>query len=171
MLFRSASSQPSAASVSSLTHIVVIIAIAYLVSQAMRRLFDFSLTFLELYVMQDLFEEAFEYLMGHSYSFFVSRFSGSLTHRMTRFARAFESILDSFTVQFIPTALFVVGAVIVLYLRNHMLGIALGVWSIAFIAFLLYISRIRQPIREARSEADTKMTAVLADAKIGRAHV
>ena len=36
---------------------------------------------------------------------------------------------------FSPTFLFVVGAVTVLYIQNHVLGAALGLWAVLFIAF------------------------------------
>ena len=73
--------------------------------------------------------------------------------------------------QFLPTFLFVTGAVVVLYFRNHTLGIALGIWSILFIWFQIALARWRQPVRAARAEADTRITATLADSISNHANV
>ena len=154
---------PSPTSAAGLIHIIIILAFVYLFSQVMRRMQDFSIVFLEARVMSDIFERSFGYLLGHSYNFFVSRFSGSLTHRITKFARAFEAMFDSVAYQFYPTLLFICGAVTVLYIRNAALGTALALWSLGFISFQLYVAWLMQPIRMERSEADTKVTATLAD--------
>ena len=159
-----ASQPPNAATVSQLLGIIVIVALIWLASWAMRRLQDFSNIALESRVMTDLFSRAFEYLIGHSYNFFTSNFAGSLTHRVSKFSRAFEVMFDAVALQFFPTFLFVCGAVTVLYIRNHTLGIALGVWSVLFMAFQIYVAKLRQPVRAARAEADTRITGTLADA-------
>ncbi|MDP3965688.1 MAG: ABC transporter ATP-binding protein [bacterium] len=158
-----ASQTPDASMVSRLLGIIAIVALIWLASWAMRRLQDFSNIQLESRVMTNLFSNAFEYLIGHSYNFFTSNFAGSLTHRVSKFARAFEVMFDAIVIQFFPTFLFVCGAVTVLYIRNHTLGIALGVWSVLFMAFQIYVAKLRQPVRAARAEADTRITGALAD--------
>ena len=57
-----------------------------------------------------------------------------------------------------------VGAVIILFLNNHALGILLGIWAVLFVAFQLYVGKLRQPLRVARAEEDSRMTGGLADA-------
>jgi ATP-binding cassette, subfamily B, bacterial len=159
-----ASNTPDPSIVPELVSIVLVIALIWFLGWALRRAENFSISFFESRVMTDLFSRAFEYLVRHSYSFFISRFAGSLTHKVSKFVRAFEVMADAIAAQFFPTFLFVTGAVILLYSRNHTLGVALGVWSVLFVAFQLYVARMRQPIREARSEADTRLTGALADA-------
>lgn len=154
---------PDSTIIAQLIGLLVVIALLYFASWASRRLQEFSIMYLQSRVMADLFSSAFSYLIGHSYNFFVNHFAGSLTHRVSKFSRAFEVMFDSIMIQFLPTFLFVVGAVIVLYIRNYTLGIALGVWAIIFIAFQLYVAKLRQPARAARAAADTKVTASLAD--------
>ena len=158
-----ASSYPESEVVSELLSIVAIIGAIYLASWAIRRLQEWCTIFLESRVMTDLFSSTFEYLIGHSYNFFISRFAGSLTHRVSKFVRAFEVMFDAIVLQFFPTFLFIAGAVVVLFIRNHALGTALGLWAALFIAFQLYVARLRQPVRAARAEADTRVTAGLAD--------
>lgn len=159
-----AGTHPTAAIVSGLLGIVGILAFIYIAEWALRRVQDLTIMYLESRVMTDLFASTFEYLLGHSYNFFISRFAGSLTHRISKFVRAFEVIYDGILIQFFPTFLFVVGAVSVLFIRNHTLGAMLGTWAVLFITFQLYVAKLRQPVRAERSEADTQVTGTLADA-------
>ncbi|MBI2612988.1 ABC transporter ATP-binding protein [Candidatus Kaiserbacteria bacterium] len=158
-----ASSSPESGVVPQLLGVVAVIGAIYLASWAIRRVQEWGTIFLESRVMTDLFSSTFEYLIGHSYNFFISRFAGSLTHRVSKFVRAFEVMFDAIILQFFPTFLFIMGAVIVLFARNRVLGAALGVWAVLFVVFQLYVARLRQPVRAARAEADTRVTAGLAD--------
>ncbi len=156
--------QPGAQAAAVLLSTLWIIATLWVADRVLRRLQDHANVYLQSRTMAELYEHTFEYLLGHSYNFFVSNFAGSLTHRVSRFTRAFETIADNILIQFFPTALFVLGAVGVLFYRNHWLGLVLAVWCVLFVLLQVIISRLRQPIRAARSEADTKVTGALADA-------
>lgn len=140
-----------------------LVALMWILGWLMQRLQDTANTFYSIQVMQELYADSFSYLLEHSYNFFISNFAGTLTHRVSRFVRSFEMISDTILTQFFPTFLFVFGAVVVLYLRSHMLGAILGAWAVAFVVFQMYIAKLRQPSRNARAEADTKVTGVLAD--------
>lgn len=151
------------ATVQILLGILAIVTVAWLTDRIFRRVQDIFNVTLQSRVMAELFDDAFSYLMGHSYSFFISNFAGSLTHRVTKFARAYETLFDTVMITFVPTLLFVLGAVGVLFSRNHILGLSLGIWCIAFVWFQIFVARLRQPARNARSEADTRITATLSD--------
>jgi len=157
-------STPSEAAAAALLGTLAIIALLWVVDRLLRRAQDQSMTYFDSGVMAELYEDTFSYLIRHSYNFFVSNFAGSLTHRVSRYTRAFENIADNILTQFFPTALFIVGSVVVLFARNHWLGLALGVWCVLFIWFQVWVARVRQPVRAARSEADTKVTGTLSDA-------
>jgi ABC-type multidrug transport system fused ATPase/permease subunit len=131
---------------------------------AMRRTQVYSILYLESRVIADLYSYTFDYLIRHSYHFFISRFAGTLTRRVSKFAMAYEMIMDCIMFQFFPTALFAIGTVIFLFSRNHVLGITLGIWVVCFLAFQLFVAKLRQPLRAARTEADSKMVGSLADA-------
>lgn len=118
---------------------------------------------LEARVMERLYTKSFEYLMRHSHNFFISNFAGSLVHKTGRYARSFEVLFDTIITQFFPTTLFVIGATIVLFIRNHTLGAILASWDVIFILLQIYLSRLRQPIRNLRSAADTKLTGTISD--------
>jgi ATP-binding cassette subfamily B protein len=128
------------------------------------RIMIFSAMYLESGVMKDLYATSFEYLINHSYGFFSNQFAGTLTRRVSKFANAFETLFDTIAQQFAQTAIFVVGAVVILFINNHTLGLLLGVWAILFVVFQVYVGKLRQPLRVARAEEDSKMTGGLADA-------
>lgn len=69
---------------------------------------------LESHAMADLYDKAFSYLIGHSHEFFISNFTGTLTRRVTRYARSFESVLDNMLLNLFPAFLFLIGVVTVL---------------------------------------------------------
>lgn len=159
-----ATGTPSDATYAALLKLVLIIAGISAGVWALRRIFGFSLMYFEGRIMRDLLDSGFGGLIRHSYNFFVSRFAGSLTHKVNKFSRAYETMADAFIMQFIPTALFVGGAITILYFRHPALGIALAVWSVVFMTFQLSVARLRQPLRVARAERETETTGALADA-------
>jgi len=113
--------------------------------------------------MASLTAEAFEYLIDHSYHFFTSNFSGSLTHKVNKFARSFLTLFEGLALNVLPTIMFIVAAVAILYAHNSIIGISLGIWVVIFFAFQIWVTNLRQPLRKKRSAADTKITAMLAD--------
>lgn len=123
-----------------------------------------SIMRIEARVMADLSDSAFSYLMGHSHDFFISNFAGTLTRRVTRYSRAYEQVLDSVMMNFLPTLVFSVGTIVILYLRNPLLGLALLVWVLIFVALQTFLTIWRQPFRIARAAEDSRMTGALSDA-------
>lgn len=123
-----------------------------------------SIMALESRVMADLSNSAFANLLGHSHNFFISNFAGSLTRKVSRYARAFEQLFDTFIFGFFSTAIFTIGVIFVLSQRSPILGIALLVWVVIFIGIQILMARVRQPLRVARSKEDSKVTGILSDA-------
>jgi ATP-binding cassette subfamily B protein len=155
---------PGPTTLSILTGLLISLALLYFASWLSRRINTLVIVVLESNTMTDLFSVAFDYLIAHSQQFFSNQFTGTLTRRVSKFAYAFEALLDSVMLQFFPTALFVVGAVVVLYFRNHTLGLVLGIWALGMVMLQIWLARLRQPLREARSEEDSKVSGTIADA-------
>ena len=155
---------PTIEHVHALQMILVVVVGVWFLDWAAKRMQGFTVTYAQSRIMTTLQMHAFKYLLGHSNNFFASNFAGSLTHKIKRFSSSFEMIFDGIIFQFYPMFLFVIGAVTILFLHNHTLGVALGVWAICFMLFQIYVSRLRQPLRVLRAEADTHVTATLADA-------
>lgn len=119
---------------------------------------------LEAKVMADLYDKAFAYLIGHAHEFFISNFTGTLTRRVTRYARSFESVLDNLIMNFLPAILFLVGVVVVLSLSNIWLGVSLLMLTSLFIYVQYKMVMWLQPLRTKRTEEDSRMTGALSDA-------
>jgi len=147
-----------------LLSLLYIIAGIYIAQWALRRVFSFSLMIFEIRVMDRLYRSVFTYLIDHSATFFANQFSGTLTRRISKYVSSFETLMDSFTLTFVPTFLYIGGAVVILALHNAVLGAILGAWSITFFLFQVAVSLWRQPMRVARSEADSAMVGGIADA-------
>jgi ATP-binding cassette subfamily B protein len=159
-----ASQSPSAAIVHDLFITIGWIALVSFLGWATTRMQSLGTMYIEMRAMSALYLSAFDYLIGHSYQFFVSQFAGTLTRRVSKYASAFEVLFDSIMGTFFPTLLYVAGAIGVLFVRNAALGIALGLWTIGFVSFQLFFSRLRQPIRMARAEEDSALAGAIADA-------
>ena len=159
-----ATGTPTEEAVHSLLIILATVVVVWFVDWVAHRIQYVATMYLELRVMKDLYRSSFDYLLGHSYNFFISQFAGSLTHRVSRFSKVYEMLFDALMNSMFPTFLFIIGATVILFIRNHTLGIILAVWAISFLAFQIYVARKRQPIRAARAAAESKVTGNLADA-------
>ncbi len=159
-----ANQEPTTTVVQGLMVLLVILAAIYLGEWLSRRISNFAIMHLETRIMADLSTDAFQYLMAHSQQFFSGQFTGTLTRRVRKFSDAFETLADNVFLQFIPAFMFIVGAVVILYLRNPLLGGALFVWSVILIVLQIELAKWRQPLRVASSEEDSKVSGALADA-------
>ncbi|OGG41137.1 hypothetical protein A2118_03635, partial [Candidatus Kaiserbacteria bacterium GWA2_50_9] len=126
---------------------------------------------LEARTMADLYDKAFWYLLGHSHEFFISNFTGTLTRRVTRYARSFESVFDNIIMNLLPAFLFLVGVVTVLSLRSIWLGAGLFTLTILFIYLQYRMVMWLQPLRTRRTEEDSRMTGALSDAVLNHSTV
>lgn len=113
--------------------VLVFFTVTNLVGWLGQRVRLFVVNRLEARAMVDLYQSAFDYLIEHSHEFFISNFTGTLTRRVTRYARAFEQVFDTILFNFFPAFLFAVGIIGVLSLRSVLLGAGLLVWTVFFV--------------------------------------
>jgi ATP-binding cassette subfamily B protein len=118
----------------------------------------------QINVMADLKENAFDYMLGHSYTFFANRFTGSLVQRVNRFSRAFERLADRITFNIIPLGIRIIGIGIVLWYIKPAITIIIIVWTAVFLVFNYIFSRWKLKYDVERAAADSRSTAVLSDA-------
>jgi len=85
-----------------LVHTLFIIIALELLAWLIYRLNAVGLVRLETRVIADLNETSFNYLIGHSYSFFTNSFAGSLVRKVNRLSRAFEEVADQVQFSLIP---------------------------------------------------------------------
>ncbi|HVW82724.1 MAG TPA: ABC transporter ATP-binding protein [Candidatus Paceibacterota bacterium] len=154
----------SAVVVSSLFALLIAYAAYNLLNWLSRQVIFWANARLDADAMADLENEAFGYLIGHSYDFFTSNFAGTLTRRVNRYSRSYENVLDSFVYNFLPTFIFALGSIGVLWYRNTWLGLGLLAWVVLFIAVQIVLNKWRHPLRIERVAQDSKMTGALSDA-------
>ena len=162
---------PDTTTVHALIVVLGSFALFTLASWLSNRIAWFSLAHTEARVMRDLYAEAFEKLMRHSHEFFVSNFTGTLTRRVTRYARSFEQIFDTVVFSFLPVFIFAVGATVILSERSLILGGIIIVWTIFFVYLQFLMTNMTQRLRIASSESDSAVTGVLSDAVLNHATV
>lgn len=114
-------------------------------------------------VIANLKQQSYDYMMEHSYSFFVNNFSGSLVQRVNRFARAFERISDNFMWNLLPLFVRVISILVVVFFVNKWIALIILVWTIIFLAFNVTFSRWKLKYDIKAAEIDSKATGYLAD--------
>lgn len=120
---------------------------------------------------RDLSDFCFSHLHRHSFSFFNGNFSGSLVKKVGRFVSSFESILDSFFFEFIPSFGNLLIISIVLLWKNRVLGAAMVFWIILFLGINYFFSKFKLKYDLEMSEADSKANGVLSDTIVNHGNV
>ena len=144
--------------------IIVALAVAMIMRQALQRLALWLLVDFEIEVLRRLSLSAFEYLVGHSYHFFSNHFAGTLTRKVSKYSEAFEAIADTAIFNFLPTTVFVLGAIGILFLRAHILGELLAGWVIIFLISQVTLVRFHRPLRIERANQDSATVGAISDA-------
>ncbi len=113
--------------------------------------------------MAGLREQAFNHLINHSHSFFANNFSGSLTNKINKYARAFEKINDRVMVDGLPLVVRGIGTVIAIYTLFPKYSYILAVFCVVFLLTAFIYIRYKLKYDTIASEADSKTTGVLSD--------
>src|SRR3989338_7585103 len=108
-------------------------------------------------------QNAYNYIIEHSYSFFTNNFVGSLVQKVNRFARAFERLSDNVVWNVLPLAVKLTTIFIVVWFINAAMAMVIMVWACVFLIFNIVFSnwKLKYDIRVAR--VDSKATGYLAD--------
>jgi ATP-binding cassette subfamily B protein len=146
-----------------LMHYITIILILGIIQWIAFRISSLIYNTVEAKVMAILRQRAFDYLMEHSYTFFANNFTGALSQRVNRFARAFEQLTDTIAWNFIPLSVNIIGVTVVLYFVNPIISlIIIGIVAV-FVLFNYFFSRWKVTYDIQLAEADTKTTGRLSD--------
>jgi len=154
---------PTSLVVQSLFLVLGLFAIVSFIGWIARRIIMLAMTRIESRVMTDLYQNAFNYLLGHAHEFFISNFTGTLTRRVARYARAFEQVFDNILFNFLSAFLFAIGVISVLGMRSIALGAGLFVWTAVFVYMQFRMMHALQPLRATRTEEDSNVTGYLSD--------
>ena len=86
-------------------------------------------------------QQAYNYLIEHSYSFFSNNFTGSLVQRVNRFARAFETLSDRLIWDVLPLFVRIISVIFIVYFINKWIALIIFIWIIIFLMFNILFSR------------------------------
>ncbi len=146
-----------------LVHILLIILGLNAVAWLGWRTAHFSVIRFQSLIMEELANNNFNYLHGHSFSFFVNRFVGSLVRRTNRLIDAFESIFDRLTFELYPLALRIVIIIIVTFSWKPLIGAIILLWTILYLVFNYFFTIYKLKFDVQAAEIDSETTAYLAD--------
>ncbi|MDP2586813.1 MAG: ABC transporter ATP-binding protein [Candidatus Komeilibacteria bacterium] len=135
----------------------------YLIGWVFWRIGTFGLSYLQNTIMVDLANSTFAYIHKHSINFFNNTFVGSLVKKANRFSRSFEQIFDTLIFEFLPIFVDVVFVTVILAVRNRLLGVIVLVWVAIYLTINYFFSLYKLKYDFQRTEADSRITAVLAD--------
>ncbi len=114
-------------------------------------------------VIAKLKQQAYDYLMEHSYSFFTNNFTGSLVQKVNRFGKSFERLADRILWDLLSLLIKTLSIVIIVFFINKWIALIILLWAIAFLLFniLFSIWKLKYDLQVA--EIDSRTTAYLAD--------
>lgn len=147
-----------------LVRILVVIFVFHLVLWVGYRFAGFASAYFQSMVIAKLKQQAFEYMIEHSYAFYANNFTGSLVQRVNRFARAFERLADRITFDILALFIHITGVCVVLWFTSPLITGVLVLWVCLFLAFNYFFSRWKLKYDVQRAAADSFTTGVLADA-------
>ncbi|MCX6702672.1 MAG: ABC transporter ATP-binding protein [Candidatus Wolfebacteria bacterium] len=152
-----------AAVVPQLIHFILIVLVLNAFSWLSFRIGLFTLDNFEANTMARLRRISYNYLLGHSYGFFLNNFSGALVQRIGRFSRAFEKLFDTIVFNIITLAINMAGVIIVVWFQSRFIAIAMLSWAVITMTGNYIFSRwkLKYDLRSAASDSAT--TAFLAD--------
>ena len=127
------------------------------------RTYSFAVVYFQTGIMNDLRQRAFEYVIGHSYSFFNNTFSGSLVQKINRYMRSFERVTNRLFDEIIPLLVKVVGISIVLWFTQPVFAVAVVIWMFVFFFLSIFFARWKIPYDIKTAEVESRATAVLSD--------
>lgn len=108
-------------------------------------------------------QQSYDYLMQHSYSFFVNNFTGSLVQKVNRFARAFDMLSDYFNWNILALFTRIILITGVVFFINKWIALAFLIWVIILLGFNIVFSRWKLKYDIKVAEIDSKTTGYLAD--------
>ncbi len=144
-------------------NIIIFISMLGLVRWIFRRTVGFSNSYFQANVMAGLREQAFSYMIGHSHTFFSNNFGGSLTQKISKYARAFEKLMDRLVNDGLPLMIRAVGTIVAIYTLDPKYAYILTVFCIVFLATALIYTRFKLKYDVIAALSDTKTTGAIAD--------
>jgi len=128
------------------------------------RISIFMHNWLQPTIMANLERTGFEYLLGHSSSFFANNFTGSLVRKVRRLSHAFEEFSDNLQWELLPLAITITGTMIVISFRSMSIVYLTLAWLFVFIITNYMVARWKIKYDEQKATKNSEVTGILADA-------
>jgi ATP-binding cassette subfamily B protein len=122
-----------------------------------------NLAIIDARIMSDLRYFAFSRLIERGHSFFTNNFTGSLTQKISKFYKAFETVWDILVMQIIPLFLWIATA---LYMISRYSAKIAGVFALGIVVYFVFnyfFIKYKAKYDHEASEADTKTVAGISD--------
>src|SRR3989344_3908572 len=149
--------------VSRLFSIILYVAVLNGFLWVLYRLHAFLNSKLQARAIARLKQQAYDYLMEHSYSFFSNNFTGSLVQKVNRFGKSFERLADRIGWDLLSLAIKAMAIVIIVSFINQWIALIILIWSVIFVVFNVSFSMWKIKYDLEVAEVDSKTTAYLAD--------
>lgn len=146
-----------------LLKIITTIAVLNFLGWIGNRASGFAMVQFEIKVMRDIRQQAYDYLLDHSYNFFSNNFTGSLVQKINRFTRAFERLSDRFFMDIIPLLIKIIGASIVLSVIDRRIALGIFIWVIVFLTISFIFNKIKLKYDVQGAAIDSRASAALSD--------
>jgi ATP-binding cassette, subfamily B, bacterial len=147
----------------SLIHILLIILGINVLIWIAYRGATFIQNYAQIRTIAKLKQNAFDYMTGHSYTFFANNFTGSLTQRVNRFARAFDRLMDRLVWSIIPIVVMIIGVIIVLWNVSIVIAFVIVGVAVFFLIFNYFFSLWKLKYDLKNAAADSETTGLLSD--------
>src|SRR5258706_1248023 len=109
------------------------------------------------------YSSLYEYLTLHSKDYFNSRFSGSLTSKISNAVDGTEQLFENILWQFLPLGLGIVWYVIFSWFSNLWLGSIIAGWSVIFLSMNIWFAKKLQPRSFQYAEAVSTLKGRIVD--------
>ncbi len=147
-----------------LIHLLLIVLAVHFSATVLNRTTFFVLNNFESKTMARLKQMSFDYMAGHSYSFFSNNFAGSLIQKVGRFSRAFERMYDTLVFSIIPLVVNITGVLIIVWFQKPFIALIIFAWIMVVMIYSILFSRWKTKYDVEAAKSDSTTTAVLSDA-------
>jgi len=134
-----------------------------LVAQGLIDLGLVLLSKLESAVRPDLQLRVFDVLMQQSLRFHANNFSGSLVNQTNKFAGAYVALTDNFILSILQLVVNVLLAIAIIAFFSPVIAGSMLAWTVLFSWLNIHLTRRRMHLSRQAAEADSMLTAHLAD--------
>jgi ATP-binding cassette, subfamily B, bacterial len=118
-----------------------------------------------LRIMSDVGQDSFHRVQRFSSDWHANSFAGSTVRKITRGMWALDTLHDTILFALMPSLVVLVGTVVLLGVNWPIMGLAMGVGSVAYISVTVFLAtRYIAPAARLSNQWDTRMGGVLADA-------